>query len=63
MHINELQNVVALIAELGRDPSIQEHLRKQKQAGTLLLPSVNAKLVPADQCLHSLTAPDSLKQR
>lgn len=63
LHVNELLAVMALYAELGKDPSIQAHLHKQKQAGLLLLPSIHAYLVPADRCLHVLTAPDSLKHR
>ena len=63
LNVNELLNVMALFTELGRDPSIQEKLHIQKRTGSLLLPSIRAKLVPADRCLHILTAPDSLKQR
>lgn len=63
LNINELRNVIALVTELGRDPAVRASLAELRNSGTLLVPSAHAKLVPANQCVHTLSTPDSLKQR
>ena len=63
LNINELRNVIALVTELGRDPAVRASLAELRNSGTLLVPSAHAKLVPANHCVHTLSTPDSLKQR
>lgn len=63
LSVNGLRTLIMLLKTVSKELQLQGPLSSLQKQGKLLVPGLNARLEPAQDCVHAFTAPRTLLQR
>lgn len=63
LSVNGIRTLIVLLKMVSKEPQLRGPLSSLQKQGKLLVPGLNARLEPAQDCVHAFTAPRTLLQR